>query len=82
MQDLVELASLLCQYWPTAKPDYVITIMPENQRISTDKLCRSKDLLIIFATGLRFYDFQVFIWFHLLQKTLNTVYMSPYFACC
>lgn len=46
--------------------------MPENQQISTDKLCRSKDLFIIFATGLIFYEFLGFIWFHLLPGTPNT----------
>ena len=36
--ELVEFASLLCQHWLSAKPDYVITIMPKNQQISADKL--------------------------------------------
>lgn len=62
----MKLASLLSQHWPTAKPDYVIVITPENQQISTDKLCRSKDPLIIFATRLTFYGFLDFILFHLL----------------
>lgn len=72
LKELVELAALLCQHWTGAKADYVIAIMPENQQISTDKLCRSKDLFIIFATGLIFYEFLRFIWFHLLPGTPNT----------
>lgn len=51
----MDLAWLLCRLWLAARPDYVIAIMPENQRISTDKLCRSNDL-VIFATGRSFYD--------------------------
>lgn len=69
LQDLVELASQLCQ---CAKPDYVIAIMPENQHISTDKLSTSKHRFIIFPHRAHILLYSGFIWFHFLQKTPNT----------
>lgn len=70
LQVLVELVSLLSQHWLPAKSAYVIAITPKNRQVSTDKLCRSKDLLIIFATRLTFYDFEAFVLFHFLVADL------------